>query len=142
MSDGNEKLIKPLRVVLGGVGVFGIGLLIVAGTLKPSPLGYGTHQRLGLPPCGILSVYGRPCPSCGMTTSWSHLVRGQIQHSLNANPAGTWLGIWVATLSVWILISSITGRWFLCRPNQWYLLGLAISVLLLTLLVWVIRFFF
>ena len=55
-----------------------IGLLLPLGAavrLQPAREGLGTHQQLGLPPCTFRVLFDRPCPSCGMSTSWAHLVR-------------------------------------------------------------------
>src|SRR5262249_44252401 len=52
-----------------------------------------THTQLGLPPCTFKVVTGVPCPSCGMTTSFALLVRGDIYNSLRANFAGTALAV-------------------------------------------------
>ena len=54
-----------------------VSLLAVAGSLQPSPAGLGTHEQLGLPSCTFRWLFGMRCPSCGMTTSWSHAMRGQ-----------------------------------------------------------------
>src|SRR5438046_1464548 len=40
-------------------------MLAVGVWLNPSAAGTGTHQQLGLPPCGWLQVMGIPCPMCG-----------------------------------------------------------------------------
>jgi len=82
-------------------------LLLLASALVPNSSGFGTHEQLGLPPCTFQSVFGVPCPSCGMTTSWAYLLRGSIDESLKANLAGfllcllafvsiPWL-VWIAT---------------------------------------------
>src|SRR5205085_6174191 len=42
------------------------------------PLAMGTHRQLGLPPCNFQRLTGLPCPSCGMTTSFALLVRGDV----------------------------------------------------------------
>src|SRR5262245_22992061 len=44
-----------------------------------------THRQLGLPPCTFMEVTGVPCPSCGMTTSFALLIRGDVANSLRAN---------------------------------------------------------
>jgi len=75
------------QVALVLAGVVGIALLLMAMWLRPSPLGYGTHQQLGLPPCTILLWFGVPCPSCGGTTAFAHFVRGQWGSALRANAA-------------------------------------------------------
>src|SRR5262249_32861587 len=48
-----------------------------------------THRQLGLPPCSFLEVVGVPCPACGMTTSFSLLMHGDLWGSLRANAVGT-----------------------------------------------------
>src|SRR5580698_5646032 len=47
-----------------------------------------THRQLGLPPCTFKDVTGLLCPSCGMTTSFSLLIHGDLPNSLRAN----WVG--------------------------------------------------
>ncbi|MCB0824752.1 MAG: DUF2752 domain-containing protein [Armatimonadetes bacterium] len=51
--------------------------LIGAFVLKPSAYGHGTHTQLGLPPCGSVLLFDRPCPGCGLTTSWTAVLHGQ-----------------------------------------------------------------
>lgn len=62
--------------------------LSVALWLEPNPQGHGTHTQLGLPPCGFLVVTGLPCPGCGMTTSFSNMVRADVVAAALANPFG------------------------------------------------------
>ncbi len=62
--------------------------LAVAASLKPSPAGYGTHMQLGLPPCNFLLLTHHPCPSCGLTTCFAWMVRGQFTNAFFANPFG------------------------------------------------------
>lgn len=70
-------------LLLGVLVMFGIGLY-----LTPNPSGHGTHQQLGLPPCTIYYLTGRPCPSCGLTTSVSAILHGQFALAWRANPMG------------------------------------------------------
>jgi len=68
-----------------------MGVLVmfaIAWYLTPNPQGHGTHQQLGLPPCMIYYLTGRPCPSCGLTTSVSAIVHGQLRLAWRANPIG------------------------------------------------------
>jgi hypothetical protein len=44
-------------LLLGVLVMVGVGLY-----LSPDPAGHGTHQQLGLPPCTIHFLTGRPCP--------------------------------------------------------------------------------
>ena len=89
-------------VVLGG--------LVVACRLEPDPRGFGTHQRLGLPPCTIRAVFGVPCPTCGMTTSFANVTKGRWQEALRANVAGMVLCTLCAALVPWCWLSAFYGR--------------------------------
>lgn len=46
-----------------------LAMLVVGAYLTPSPEGHGTHEQMGMPPCGFLIATGLPCPTCGMTTA-------------------------------------------------------------------------
>jgi len=74
-------------------GLFLVGGFGVAAWLEPESRGFGTHMQLGLPPCSFEPVFGLPCPSCGMTTSFSYFVRGQWLSALRANAAGLLLAL-------------------------------------------------
>jgi len=116
-----------------------LALLAVAAFLKPDPRGLGTHQQFGLPPCTFRFFLGRPCPSCGMTTSWAHLVRGQLIGALRASVGGTLLGA-LAVLSVpWLVVSAAWGRWLGWAPNGTTVGWVASAILLVTLIDWGIR---
>jgi hypothetical protein len=69
-----------------------------------------THRQLGLPPCTFKVVTGYPCPSCGLTTSFALLMKGDIANSLRANAVGTLLALFWLALIPWSLASSICGR--------------------------------
>lgn len=104
-----------------------VGLMITARTLTPSISGEGTHQQLGLPACSAILLWGIPCPSCGMTTSWAHLARGNFVAAAWANPGGLLLGlIALASLgpSCYFIISGRSSR------GSWYSAALALSLLL------------
>lgn len=106
------------------VGVFG-----VAWMLTPDPRGFGTHQRLGLPPCTFQAVVDIPCPTCGMTTSFSHFIRGEMVASVEAHPAGFLLAGLCMLQIPWCWGSIYHRRlWGVTRPDAvvlWLLIGLA-----------------
>lgn len=56
--------------------------------LKPSASGHGTHTQLGLPSCPTVLMFGRLCPGCGMTTSWTALLHGDLPGATSAHPLG------------------------------------------------------
>jgi hypothetical protein len=110
----------PLGVwVRGGLVGIALGLaavFAVAFRLNPyrpdgTPLRMETHRQLNLPPCTFKDRTGLPCPSCGMTTSFALLVRGDVGNSLRANAVGTALAVFCALLIPWCLASVV-----LCRP--------------------------
>ena len=123
-------------VLVGGVLVT---LLAVSSRLSPDPAGLGTHHQLGLPPCTVRQWVGIRCPSCGMTTSWAHMVRGQVLSSVKANSGGALLAVVAATAGPWILLCGLRGRWLLHPPNEWLVLGVGLSVVFITVVDWIIR---
>ncbi|HWD39337.1 MAG TPA: DUF2752 domain-containing protein [Fimbriimonas sp.] len=56
--------------------------------LHADPQGHGTHQELGLPPCPSALLFDRPCPGCGLTTSWTALLHGDFKLAFSAHPLG------------------------------------------------------
>jgi len=99
-----------------------------------------THTQLGLPPCTfrvLTQEYvkdGLPCPSCGMSTSFALLVRGDVVNSLRANFAGTLLAVMVGLFVPWGLLCAVTGR--LVGVRHWERLVVRL-VLLFTLVMFV-----
>lgn len=61
----------------------GVGLY-----LRPDQHGHGTHQQLGLPPCPSVLLFDRPCPGCGLTTSWTNFLHGNILQAVKCHPLG------------------------------------------------------
>lgn len=111
------------------------GLLAVAGTLTPSESGKGTHQQLGLPPCTFEVWFRLPCPTCGMTTSWCHLMNGNVAESWSANPGGTCLAVLSALAGIWLLVSAVRGRQLLAVPAN-AISAAVYSVAAITLMDW------
>lgn len=124
-------------LIVAGASIF--LLLLVARCLTPNPTGMGTHQRLGLPPCGFVVMFGMPCPSCGMTTSWSWLTRGDLIRSWQANPGGLSLGLFVGVMAPWMLISGIRGHWWPLNCSPLYVLAAGLLVIAISVTQWVIR---
>lgn len=89
-----------------------LGITIIAAFLNPSPHAHGTHQQLGLPPCGSVFLFHRPCPGCGLTTSFTATVHGQFLGAFRAH----WLGpIIYLAFTAWAfmgLYGFLTKRYF------------------------------
>lgn len=134
-----------LRIALFFTGSGLLVLLVVAFVLKPDPSGMGTHQRLGLRPCNFQIWFGEKwgekarCPSCGMTTSWAHMTKGQVVRSFQANSGGALLALTAVVLGPWLLISGLLGRWFFRSPDERVVLTVFITIMLVTLVDWIVR---
>jgi hypothetical protein len=113
--------------------------LAVAGWLRPDPNGFGTHRQLGLPPCTSVWLFGVRCPSCGMTTAWSHAVRGQWLAACGANAGGALLAATTMLACPWMLLSAIRGRWLVGPPGDRTLAVVACVLIAVTLVDWFYR---
>lgn len=128
---------------LGSQWVVFVGWLLVSLTaflLRPSVHGHGTHQQLGLPPCGSVLIFGRPCPGCGLTTSFAASVKGDLLTAWNANPFGT---IFYLAFTVSAIVSA-WGLWKRAKPvpdGRWFN-PLVAALIVSYLLYGVWRFFF
>ena len=78
--------------------------------IEPDPRGYGTHEQLGLPPCGIHAGLGAPCPACGVTTAVVLSWRGEVRASLLAQPFGFVLSLAAPAFALWVLAMQVAGR--------------------------------
>lgn len=116
-----------------------LSLLAVAALLKPDPRGLGTHQQFGLPPCTFRFLFGRACPSCGMTTAWAHVVRGQLIGALKANVGGTLLATLAVVAVPWLMLSAALGRWLGRAPKSIVVAWVGSAILLVTLIDWGVR---
>jgi Protein of unknown function (DUF2752) len=131
------KWYERLPLVLVGIGL--VALLGVSARLTPSPAGLGTHHQLGLPECSVRQFVGIRCPSCGMTTSWAHLVRGQVVAAVKANSGGALLAIVAFAAGPWMLLCGVRGRWLFRPPNEWAVVGVGLAVVVITVIDWIIR---
>ena len=129
------------RLLLLSAGVLLAGVLVTSRVLSPDPDGIGTHQQLGLPPCTFQFLWGMRCPSCGMTTSWAHFVRGQLVASMGANAGGAFLALVAVITCPWLILSGIRGRWFALEPRVEIALGIMMAIVAITLADWALRCF-
>lgn len=115
------------------------GVFFLATQLTPNPIGHSTHTQLGLPPCGFLQLTGVICPGCGLTTSFSHLVRFELVSAAAANPFGIPLFIFAMVcipLSLWGAVKgwSVVDALIRFRMDV-VLVGLAVT----GVVVWIVR---
>lgn len=114
-----------------------LGVLITAAKLQPSPTGVGTHTELGLYQCALLAETNIPCPTCGMTTSFSWFVRGNWLASFYVQPmgfvlavltvGGFWLGLYVAATGrgVYRLLQLVPPRYYGVPLVSWTIIAWA-----------------
>lgn len=111
---------RPERIVPRGArpterafaALIALGALIVlavAAWLSPSAHGHGTHTQIGLPPCTWVIWFGKPCPTCGMTTAFSHAGEGRWVNAFLTQPAGAVLALMTAA-GFWLAAhAAVTG---------------------------------
>ncbi len=136
------KLDRWTRCLLGLSALVLISGYAAAARLQPctdsgQPLLLGVHEQLGLEPCVFLKQTGLPCPTCGMTTSFSHLMHGHWRWAWQAHPFGTILAVagWLFTAG--LLAAAVLGK----GPylNGWVLLGTGLVGFALLIAAWGVR---
>jgi len=134
-----------VRLFLVAMALAFTSVLVVATMLRPydddgQPLKMSTHTQLGMPPCNMVVLTGKPCPACGMTTSFALLAHGDVLASLRANWVGTLFAIFTFALIPWGLISAIRGRLLWLRSAE-VTLTITLAVLVgLMMIRWVVIF--
>jgi hypothetical protein len=103
-DDATARRVIGLVCAVGATAV-----LVIAALLEPSPVGLGTHQRLGAPPCGWIVTMDLPCPTCGMTTAFAHAADGRFLASLRAQPLGFALAVATAIALLVGAYTTVTG---------------------------------
>lgn len=141
-SDSGKRIGWKLRLLLIGWSLCLIAGFGVAVQITPDSRGFGTHQKLGFAPCVIRNRLSIPCPSCGMTTSFSHFVRGQIGQSAQANTSGLVLAIVCLVMIPWSWISVYHKRLWLVSNPESCLLWLMCGLVTITLMEWFFRLTF
>ena len=116
-------------------------VIVIAAFLRPytedgSAKTMATHTQLGLEPCSMVVITGKPCPACGMTTSFSLLVHGDVGNSLKANWVGTLFCASIIVLTPWLVMSAIRGRLLWVRNAEMFSTILLSALLLLMTARW------
>ena len=138
--DGtDERIGKATRALLAAFALGLASILVVARGLEPDPRGFGTHTQLGLWPCAFQATTGRPCPTCGMTTSFAWFARGDLVRAWRANPAGSFLAPTCLAMIPWLLLVAVRARPWPSRTLEQPLVGLSVAVVALTLISWTVR---
>ena len=136
-----HRLSRKLRVWLVAVGLGLVAVFSAAAWIRPyddagRPLRMASHTQLGLDECSFVEMTGKPCPSCGMTTSFSLLVHGDPVNSARANWVGMLLAAFCLALLPWMFISAWRGRPWLVFPRERSALVIGGGFAVLALLRW------
>jgi hypothetical protein len=124
-------------VALGLIGVFAIAAYLNPYYEDGTPRSQETHRQMGLPPCTFYTMTGGyPCPSCGMTTSFSLLIHGDVWNSLKANAVGTLLALFWLSLIPWCIISCWLARPLFIVSIEWALSRAVVIFLILMIVRW------
>ena len=86
-----------------------LSVLTIAACLTPDPRGDGTHTQLGLPPCGWVVRFNKPCPTCGMTTAFAHAAHLNLWKSFKTQPMGCLLALGTGAAFWLCLHVALTG---------------------------------
>lgn len=122
--------------------VLSLGCLTVLGIawwLDPAVAGHGTHEQLGLPPCGLVEMINRPCPSCGFTTCFTLGMDGRWIDSAINQPFGFLL--YLVTLSVPFVGARVVFQRFsvLHATRRWPWWSIIATTFALWLLAWLYK---
>lgn len=118
----------------------GCGLLTAAGLyLHPDPRGRGTHEQLGIAPCGFYMMTGRPCMTCGATTAFSWMVHAHPWMAVKAQPFGAVSALAVVALLGMSLVGVVTAGVPAIRLSRRSLLALTLGFLALFLGSWLYK---
>ena len=138
MRPGLYGWLLLLGLFLGIPMVWGLARWITPYDVDGTPRALSTHTQLGLPPCTFLVVTGLPCPSCGLTTSFSLMVHGDPFPSFRANPAGPILLLFTLFVWFWSLWCMMRRQLFWSRVWEFRLVLLLGGVFLLLLIKWLL----
>lgn len=98
----------------GALAIALASVLALSALLAPSPTGRGTHRQLGLPDCLVAKILGRErCPSCGLTTAFCHLMRGQVRLARQCHPAALYVLLMCVAIILYCVMIAISGRQWL-----------------------------
>ncbi len=134
---------KKERVVAALISLACLAVLVVAFILQPSPDGFGTHRQMGMPPCGWVQAFGKPCMTCSMTTAFAHMARGHVVQSFVTQPMGALLAL-VTASAAWIgahgaifgsRMGWLCGKLFTGRI-MWPFLGLLLAAWVYKIVTW------
>lgn len=142
-----RRLNVYVRVMLAAMAVGFTVLVVVAICLNPytddgTARTMETHRQLGLPRCNMVELTGKPCPACGMTTSFALLTHGDVPNSLKANWVGTILCATIIVFTPWLVACAMRGRLLWVRNGELFATIVLSTLLMLMMGRWTWIMFF
>lgn len=136
-----RRMALTVRVLLAAMAVGFTAVIVTALCLNPyqddgTAKTQATHTQLGLPQCSSVQMFGKPCPACGMTTSFALLTHGDVLNSLKANWVGTLMCATIVLLTPWLLASAFRGRLLWVRNGELFSTVILAGLLLLMMGRW------
>ena len=118
------------------VVLFVLGVYAALIGLESDARGHGTHEQLGMAPCAWPMRYGIPCPTCGVTTSATHLLQLRPLTAFATQPFGALLTL----LGLVYVVTAVRYVWrgesLVARVADWPLGRLSLGAVALLLLSW------
>jgi Protein of unknown function (DUF2752) len=116
-------------------------LLLVAFALwvEPDPRGFGTHEKLGMPPCAAMQLWGVPCPGCGVTTSFALAAHGHLVASFVNQPLGCAIALAVPLVFGWAWVQHARGRDLWNEQRRPRNVAWAIGIVLFAAAAWIYK---
>ena len=106
LRPGSDRALAAVVAMVAAVS------LVMLARIEPDARGHGTHEQLGLDPCGWPMHYGIPCPTCGCTTAACLLVHGRVVDALVTQPFGAVFAAFGALVGVHAVSCLVRGRSF------------------------------
>ena len=128
---------KTTERITAGIYCLLFGLVVtLALVISPDPSGVGTHTQLGLPPCGMLERTGRPCPTCGATTSFVLAAHGRFWESLVNQPFG--FSVFLVTVGAFgfSIYSLVVRRSWLPVFERYHVVAFIVIMVVILFLSW------
>lgn len=129
---------RPWNVGLLALGLFAITSAWALHPLDGQWVATPGGERFG-ETCTLISLFGVPCPQCGMTRSWVWAARGDIVQAFWLNPAG--LALFVASLTggaIGAVRLSVPQMAHRRVPRHWLVVGI-VAWLVLYIVPWLAR---
>jgi hypothetical protein len=116
LSPGADRVVALSVLALAALFV---GFLL---PLTPDPAGHGTHEQLaalGFGRCSWPELYGKPCPTCGVTTAAVLLLHLRPFAALQTQPFGAVLALLGLAMAVAAARRVLGGRPFVTTLSRW-----------------------